>query len=63
MHGIDVDKEQAKRIKETTFKFGDPSSYKHLSDKDKEALTEKMLGMHKGSLRSELGKKGIKDGG
>lgn len=58
IHGIDLDKEtgmkkggqQVSPIKERPadiFKFGDPDSYKNMSQEAREELTQQMMGKHK----------------
>ena len=62
MHGIDVDVETGEEKMETTressqkpadmlpFAFKDPKEYEHLSEVEKEELSQKMLKAHKAFL-------------
>jgi len=57
IHGIDLDKEtgmkrgsQVSTVKgkpADIFKFGDPDSYKNMSQEEREELTQQMMGKHK----------------
>lgn len=51
LHGIDLDKEtgekQVKKKATDGFKFGDPDSYKDMSQEEREALTQQMMAKHK----------------
>ncbi|GAG37187.1 unnamed protein product, partial [marine sediment metagenome] len=59
IHGIDLDKETgvkkgSQQVPPTVkvkpmdgLKFGDPDSYKHLSQEKREELTQEMMGKHK----------------
>lgn len=62
LQGVDLDKELGKApstrsSKESQFLFRDPKDYEHLSQEEREELTQKMMGMHKSWARSSpLGK-------
>lgn len=70
LQGIDLDKQlqqgenespvtSAKVItsEENLMVFGDPSQYENLSKDEKQALTDKMMGLHKRTMRTtEIGR-------
>lgn len=53
MFGVDLEKESGKKTpgpvakEDTPFAFADPSEYKHLSEQDRQALTERMINKHR----------------
>lgn len=48
IHGIDIDKAKKEKKEADSFLFRDPKEYEHLSKEERKALTEEMLGKHKG---------------
>jgi hypothetical protein len=56
IHGINPDGKQpsAPTSQGDTPLFGDPSEYEHLSEEQKQALTEKMMGKHKALTGGKL---------
>ena len=48
IHGIDIDKAKKEKEEADSFLFRDPKEYEHLSMEERKALTEEMLGKHKG---------------
>jgi len=67
LHGFDLDKATAQKTTETSRAseqpanqslpiFGDPESYKHMSKEERDDLTKKMMGQHKGWARQAIGK-------
>lgn len=64
LHGIDLDKIVSKQQTIHTnkgdvtlpgeFMFGDPEENKNLSEKEKQELTDKMMGMHKRWANNKL---------
>ena len=54
IHGINLDdtqsdssRETEKNVEKAVPLFGDPDSYNHLSQEEREELTQKMMGKHK----------------
>lgn len=48
IHGVDIGKKKSSVTTEQhNFKFGDPEDYKKLSKKQREKLTQEMMGKHK----------------
>jgi hypothetical protein len=54
MHGINVDKieDEAQEDVAQSMLFRDPKDYEKMSKEEREELTEKMMGYHKGWVRS-----------
>lgn len=59
LHGIKLDdKAVAKKEEESRLLFKDPKEYDHLSDEEKEALTQEMMGHYK-NLAGQMQKHGM----
>jgi len=53
LHGAKIDEDEDKhpemvkrKSKPSSFKFGDPADYEHMTEEAKQKLTEKMMGTH-----------------
>lgn len=57
LHGADLDTTQQQQPANQSLPiFGDPESYKNMSKEERDNLTNKMMGQHKGWARQAIGK-------